>query len=331
MTNSKLKKMSVLLGVSAIALSTLSAEPNVSGYSYIQATSEFTGTSSSDVDVTPYSETSVVLEDTSESGASFYMENLFVFDGSSDVDYSIDNAYLRYDAEADEFGNNYGMQIGLDYMSFAGAYNYTAGDLLQDGTEDWSETWNLQLEAPVVSNEDGVLTVVPFAVFDFDNTANAGAGVKANYSLTDSALSDVEGTFYYDMTNDYAKVGAGLDYSLGFDFGLAGNLNVSETSDFEVSGYVTTTMDKTTLTLDALYDNDSYYSIMPEVDYALSDATTLTAYTEVSVDTTDNNSVSYDAEVYATCYLADDLYVRPYLISDFDSSVSLELEVYKSF
>jgi hypothetical protein len=330
MTSLKFKKMSVLLGVSAIALCTLSADPTISGNSYVQATSAFTGTSSSDVDVTPYSKTTVNVENEGEN-TYFYMQNFFTFDNTTDVAYSVDDVYLQYTADADEFGNSYGMQFGKSYMSWTGAYDYTAGDIVQDGIEDWSETWNLQVNAPVVSNEDGALILTPFAVFDMGDSNYGGLGAIANYAFTeDGAVSEVEGTYYYDAVNEESKVGFGLVGNLGLDFGLAGNLNVSDTTDFEASTYMTKTMDSVTGLFEVLYVNDDYVSFRPQVAYAVNDAVTVTAYTEASMDL-DTQDFSYDAEVYATCYLADDLYVRPYVISDLSDSVSLRLRVYKSF
>ena len=346
MTNLKLKKVSTLLGVSVLALSALTAETTVTGSVYTRPQKSFSSSAVTDStflygDIflnSSTDNTSLVVEGISKAAS----------DTTNASSYSynyLDQAYVRFDATADEFGNNFAMQAGKSYFSMGNGANwYNAGDVLIDEADDWGyETWTAFAEIPVMSEEDSSLVLTPFykmayddSEFDGDSMTNdtEGYGAVVNYSM-DSAVSSVEGVGYYN-DGDF-KVAATVTGNAGVDFVVAGNINATDTSDFDAYAGVSTTVDKTFMSLEALYMNEYYggnktLKVTPTADYTLSDSTTISIDNTTTYDL-DDAEFSNWGEIYVTTYLADDFYVRPYITSSFDDSeiATLKLKVYKSF
>ena len=341
MTNLKLKKVSTLLGVSALALCALSADPTISGSSYTMATDTISDTGS--VDQSLYSKTIVNLEDVSDYGTTMYMQNYFVFDDSDDLSLDVNEIYVRFDAAEDEFGNNFALQAGRDTLSMGAADWYNAGDVIaasNDSTSTSYETWNMYAEVPVMSSENSSLLLTPFVKAAYDSSAD-GYGLIANYAMTqESGLTGLEAVGYY--TDSDVRLSATVQGTLGVDFALTGNVLANDLSDFDISAYVTTTVDDFYMSLDVLYQNayedddtSTVYStltISPELDYTVSDTVSVGIDNTTTINV-DDSTVSNWGELYSTMYLADDFYVKPSLASGFtsDDLVEVAFKVYKSF
>jgi hypothetical protein len=346
MTNLKLKKVSTLLGVSVLALSALTAETTVTGSVYTRPQKSF---SSSAVTDSSFYYGDIFLNSSTDN-TSLVVEGIFEVtdEEGSAADYYynyLDQAYVRFDAAEDEFGNNFAMQAGKSYLSMGNGANwYNAGDVLADEANDWGfETRTVFAEIPVMSEEDSSLVLTPFykmayddSDFDDESMTNdtEGYGAVVNYSM-DSAVSSVEGVGYYN-DGDF-KVAATVTGNAGVDFVVAGNINATDTSDFDAYAGVSTTVDKTFMSLEALYMNEYYggnrtLKVTPTADYTLSDSTTISIDNTTTYDL-DDAEFSNSGEIYVTTYLADDFYVRPYITSSFDDSeiATLKLKVYKSF
>ncbi|MGH4038288.1 MAG: hypothetical protein ACRQFF_10635 [Sphaerochaeta sp.] len=346
MTNLKLKKVSTLLGVSVLALSALTAETTVTGSVYTRPQKSF---SSSAVTDSTFLYGDIYLNSSSDN-TSLVVESIFkAYDDTTNSDsytYSyLDQAYVRFDATADEFGNNFALQAGKSYFSMGNGVNwYDAGDVLADEADDWGyETWTAFAEVPVMSSEDSSLVLTPFYKMayddsDFDSSYvtndTEGYGAVVNYSM-DSTISSIEGVGYYN-DGDF-KVAGTITGNAGLDFVVSGNVNVTDTDDFDAYAGIATTVDKTYMSLEALYMNEYYGGnrtllVTPTADYSLSDTTTISIDNTTTYDL-DADSISNWGEIYVTTYLADDFYVRPYVTTSFDDSeiATLKLKVYKSF
>lgn len=119
MTNLKLKKVSTLLGVSVLALSALTAETTVTGSVYTRPQKSF---SSSAVTDSSFYYGDIFLNSSTDN-TSLVVEGIFEVtdEEGSAADYYynyLDQAYVRFDAAEDEFGNNFAMQTGTMQVMF---------------------------------------------------------------------------------------------------------------------------------------------------------------------------------------------------------------------
>ena len=348
MTNLKLKKVSTLLGVSVLALSALAAETTFSGSVYGYAEKDISTDTGSTV-VSDWGKIygDIYLESSSEN-SSLVLEQIVYLKGT-DYDDAYNNfysnkMYVTFDGAEDEFGNNFALQAGRSYISMGAADWYNAGDVLTKEADSTSyETWNMFAQVPVMSSEDSTLLLTPFYKFayddsDFDSSMTndtEGYGLIANLTNS-SAVSELEAVGYYN-DGDVKVAGSMTGTVSDVDFGMAGNVMVTDSSDFDLSAYVATTVDKTYMSLDVLYSNEYYAGnstliVSPEVDYSITDATTISVDNTTTYDF-DAEELSNWGELYVTTYLADDFYVSPTIGTGFasDDLVELSFKVYKSF
>ena len=329
MTNFNLKKMSTLVGVSVFALFALSADPQISGSSYVvytNAVSESSGTYSSDVSDS-YATTTVVLEDSTDT-TDFTLDVDFDIDSDGDISLSADEASVSYT------GDSFSVQAGWSEMDLGYENWYNAGDVLCD-----TETYNASLSLTVLSDDAGSLSLTPFTKLPLDSE-EAGYGVAVNYDLAaEDGLTGLEAIGY--MSDGDVQVAATITGSLGLDFALDGKVTVTDPTDFELASVLSYSVDAASTYLDIYYDNyseddetlgNSILAVVPQVYYDLDDTTSLIAYYEGDYNF-DDSTLSNWASLGVKKYLSDDFYVYPYVDTTFSSSqiVELNVKVYKSF
>lgn len=321
----KFKKISTLLTVSVFAIFTLSADPQISGSSYLtysNAVSEASGDFSADDSIS--ATTTVVLSDSTDN-TDFCLDVDFAIDEDGDVTLSADEASITF-TEADALT----LQVGWSQVSMGYSNWFDAGDVLGD-----TATFNVNAALTLLSDDNSSFVLTPFVKLP-TTSEEAGYGVVANYDLTaDSGIQGIEAVGY--ISDGDAQIAATISGSLGIDFAIDGNVLLSDTSDYEVALVLAKSMDSASTYLDVYYDNkdsdgDSVLSIVPQVYYTVDDTTSIIAYYEADYNTTDA-TLSNWASLGVKKYLSDDFYVYPYVDTTFDSSQVAEfnLKFYKSF
>jgi hypothetical protein len=336
------KKLSALLGVSAIALSTLAAEPTFGGwmYTWSQATLSESSDTYSEAQYT-YAEAGFNLTDKIDN-ATLFVQDYLVYDGTSDVTNTIDHLSMQYDSSEDEFGNASSFKIGKYLLDMGANGSYNAGDVLTyEATEDEDEKWLLSYSAPVVSNESGALILTPFTTLPVEDGSDEGYGLITKYAFAGGAISSVEAVAYYNTDDESTKVAGAIKGDLGMDFGIAGNIDVTDTDDWDASFYASKNIDKTDVDLQFVYINEyydsstytgAYLKLVPTLSYSLKDNVTL-SISNTTAYAFDEDEMSNTLDLSAQYDLNDSFYVTPGLETGFDSDsiVALTFQACQSF
>ncbi|MGH4038289.1 MAG: hypothetical protein ACRQFF_10640 [Sphaerochaeta sp.] len=340
------KKLSALLGVSAIALSTLAAEPTFGGwmYTWSQATLSESNDTFSEGQYS-YAEAGFNLTDKIDN-ATLFFQDYIVYDGTSDISNSIDYFSMQYDFSEDEFGNGSSLRVGKYLLDMGANGDYNAGDVLTyEATEDEDERWLLSYSAPVVSNESGALILTPFTTLpiatDVDPDSVEGYGLISKYAFADSSISSVEAVAYYNADDNSTKVAGAIKGDLGMNFGIAGNIDVTNTNDWDASFYASKIVDKTEIDLQFAYMNEyydsttyagAYLKFCPTLSYLVSDNITIDLE-NVTKYAFEEDEMSNTLNLSAECYLNDSFYITPGIETGFDSDeiVAITFEAYQEF
>jgi hypothetical protein len=325
MTNFNLKKMSTLVGVSVFALFALSADPQISGSSYlyyINAVSESSGTYSSDTSDS-YATTNVVLEDSTDS-TDFTLDLDLSIDSTGELSVTADEASISY---SDDLLT---LQAGWSEIDFGYENWYNAGDVLGD-----TETFNASASLTVLSDDTGSLVLTPFTQLPIDASV-AGYGLAVNYDFTaEEGLTGLEAIGYIEDGD--VQIAGTITGSLGLDFAVDGKVTVTDVDDFELGAVLAYSADAASTYLDLYYDNinddsESVLAIVPQLYYDLDDTTSVIAYYEGDYNFT-TSSLSNWASLGVKKYLSDDFFVYPFVDTTLSSDqiVEFNVEVYKSF